>query len=220
MIDCTDLMRAKEHEGMPYRVYIPENYDPAKHYPLVLYLHGLGECGDDNRAQTSKNSVMQTLLEPENRAAYPCVVLAPQCPEGEWWSGLLPALMGLLEHAKSAYAIDANRVYITGLSMGGFGAWAMLTEYPAYFAAAVPVCGGGDPDDAAIFKHVPIWVFHGAKDTTVRPGASREMAKAMVHAGARDVRYTEYPDAAHNSWERAYREHDLFPWMFAQRRPL
>jgi len=219
MTDCTDLMRPEVCENLPYRIYIPENAGPARRYPLVLYLHGLGECGSDNRLQTSKNSVMQTLLEPENRAAYPCVVLAPQCPEGEWWSGLVQVLMGLLEHAKVAYSIDANRIYITGLSMGGFGAWAMLTQYPDTFAAAVPICGGGDPDDARLFAHVPVWAFHGAQDTTVRPEGSREIVKAMVHAGARGVRYTEYPDAAHNSWDRAYREPGLFPWMFAQRRP-
>jgi len=216
MTDCTDLMRPETYENLPYRIYVPDNYDPVRQFPLVLYLHGLGECGSDNRLQTSKNSVMQTLLEPENRAAYPCIVLAPQCPAGSWWSGLTPLLMGLLEHTRAAHSIDPARVYITGLSMGGFGAWAMLAAYPAYFAAAVPICGGGDPDSAPLFRDVPIWAFHGAKDTTVYPSGSRDMVRALRDAGARDVRYTEYPDAEHNSWEKAYREAELFPWMFAQ----
>jgi len=215
-IDCTAMMRPEAYENLPYRIYVPENYDAAKRYPLVLYLHGMGECGTDNRLQTSVNSVMETLLEPENLAAYPCIVLAPQCPEGQWWAGdLLPALMGLLGQTGSAYSIDLARVYITGLSMGGFGTWAMLAEYPSYFAAAVPVCGGGDPDDAHLFKDVPVWAFHGARDTTVYPEGSRCMVRALEEAGG-SARYTEYPDAAHNSWDRAYREPELFPWMFAQ----
>ncbi|MCL2298787.1 MAG: prolyl oligopeptidase family serine peptidase [Firmicutes bacterium] len=215
MVSCMDLMRPETYEGLPYRIYIPENYGAAQRYPLVLYLHGMGERGDDNRLHISKNSVMETLLEPEARAAYPCIVLAPQCPESDFWPGLAPALMGLLEHTKAAYAIDPARIYVTGLSMGGFGTWAMLTDYPDYFAAAVPICGG-DPEAAPLFRHVPLWAFHGAKDTTVYPDATRGMVAALALAGARDLHYTEYPEAAHNSWDRAYREPGLFPWLFAQ----
>ena len=218
MTDCTYLMQPKIFEGIAYRFFVPEGYNPAQKYPLVLFLHGMGECGSDNRLHTSKNSVMQTLLEPENLAAYPCVVLAPQCPQDSLWPAHLSELMGLLERTKSLYSIDSARIYITGLSMGGFGTWAMLTEYPDYFAAAAPVCGGGDEDDAAVFRHVPLWVFHGAKDSTVHPDASREMVKALQNAGAAHVKYTEYPDAMHDSWELAYRESELFPWMFGQRK--
>ena len=217
MKDCTDLMRPEEGEGLPYRIYVPENYDIESKYPLVLYLHGMGERGSDNRLQTSVNSVMQTLLEPENRAAYPCVVLAPQCPDdGFWAEEYLEMLMGLLERARAAYSIDPARIYIMGLSMGGFGTWGMLAAYPDYFAAAVPVCGGGNAEAAALFKYVPVWAFHGTLDTVVFPCGSRDMVKAMAEAGPRELRYTEYPDEQHSSWERAWREPGLFPWMFAQ----
>jgi len=222
-IDRTEMMRAEVYEDpdgtvLPYRIYVPENVDVAEKYPLVLYLHGSGQSGSDNRAQTKKNSVMQTLLSKENLEKYPCIVLAPQNPEGRWWADetMPAALMGLLEHIKVAYPVDSARIYLTGLSMGGYGAWRMLAEYPDVFAAAVPVCGGGDPGSAVLFKDVPIWAFHGAKDRIVRPEGSRDMVKALKAAGAKDVRYTEYPGEAHQSWEFAWREPELFPWLFAQ----
>jgi len=219
-IDRTDMMQAEVYKDaggavLPYRLYVPSNYSAAAaEYPLVLFLHGAGERGDNNRAQTKKNSVMQTLLSEENLAAYSCVVIAPQCPKDQGWD--TETLMGLLEYAEAAWPVDTARIYITGLSMGGYGTWDMLAAYPDYFAAAVPICGGGDPESAALFKDVPVWAFHGAKDTVVGPERSREMVQALEEAGAKDVRYTEYPDAAHASWEPAYREAELFPWMFAQ----
>jgi len=211
-IDRTDMMAAGRFNGMPYRIYMPQGEGP---FPLVLYLHGAGERGDNNRAQTKKNSVMQTLLSEENLEKYPCIVLAPQCPKNGWWDA--EVLMDLLgAKILAAHQVDFKRIYITGLSMGGFGTWNMLGEYPNYFAAAVPVCGGGDTDSVPLFKHIPIWAFHGTLDTVVFPSGSRDMVTALARAGARDVHYTEYPDLAHNSWDRAYREPGLFPWMFAQ----
>jgi len=220
-VDCTDMMFEVEFSNsggaaLPCRVYLPEGYDAQTRYPLVLYLHGSGERGNDNRAQTKKNSVMQTLLSKENLERYPCIVLAPQCPADQWWDAAV--LMDLLEYMKAAYCADPARIYITGLSMGGYAAWEMLAEYPGCFAAAVPICGGGDPDGAALFKDVPIWAFHGARDTVVSPEGSREMVNALEAAGARDVRYTEYPRERHQCWEKAYREPALFPWLFAQAR--
>jgi len=222
-IDRTDMMEARvfttpDGAALPYRLYVPQAYDAAQNWPLVLYLHGAGERGDDNRAHTSKNSVMQTLFKEKNLRKYPCVVLAPQCPEDDWWTARTEDLMGLLEHAKAEYSIDDARVYITGISMGGYGTWAMLAAYPDYFAAAVPVCGAGDPQTAALFKDNPIWAFHGGKDSTVPPEGSRDMVAALEVADAADVRYTEYPRLGHVSWERAYRERDLFAWLFAQSR--
>ena len=222
-IDRTDMMQAKEYRAedgnmRAYRLYVPETYDDAKAIPLVLFLHGAGERGNDNRAQTKKNSVMQTLLDEENLAKYPCIVLAPQCPEDDWWD--TKELRVLLLMTQVTYNIDAARIYVTGISMGGFATWNLLAEYPDYFAAAVPVCGGGDADTATLFKDVPIWAFHGAKDTTVRPEGSRDMVKALEDAGAKEVKYTEYPEEKHQSWEKAYREAELFPWMFAQAREL
>jgi len=221
-IDRTDMMQAQVYEDpggtvLPYRIYQPEN--PALvQKPLVLYLHGAGESGNDNRAQTKKNSVMQTLLNKENLAQFPCIVVAPQNPEGRWWAdeGMPQVLMGLLEQLKITHPVDPSRIYITGISMGGYGTWEMLAAYPDFFAAAVPICGGGNPDSATRFKDVPVWAFHGARDNIVPPEGSRGIVQALEAAGAKDVRYTEYPGERHQSWEKAYREPDLFPWMFAQ----
>jgi len=225
-VDRTDMMRAEEYHDpsgavLPYRIYVPAQYDAATQYPLVLFLHGSGESGGDNRAQTRKNSVMQTLLSEENLARYPCIVLAPQCPKEQRWYAddgardNRAALMGLLERTKAAYAVDPARVYITGVSMGGFGAFGMLAAYPDYFAAAVPICGFWGWDDAPLMKEVPIWAFQGAKDKVVPPQGTREIVNALREAGG-NVKYTEYPNERHASWERAYREPALFPWLFAQ----
>ena len=221
-IDRTDMMEARVYTDpagttLPYRIYAPESAGEVQRLPLVLYLHGAGERGGDNRAHTKKNSVMQTLLNDENLVKYPCVVLAPQCPEDGWWTddSNIAALAGLLEQTKAAHPIDPARVYITGISMGGFGTWAMLALYPEQFAAAVPICGGGEPDSAALFKDVPVWAFHGTRDKVVPPGNSRDMVQALEAAGG-SVKYTEYPGERHASWEKAYREDELFPWLFAQ----
>ncbi|MCL2494365.1 MAG: prolyl oligopeptidase family serine peptidase [Oscillospiraceae bacterium] len=217
-VDVTDRMEShvfsnEAGDTLPYRLYLPEGLYNGRESPLVLYLHGTGERGYDNRAQTRKNSVMQTLLSEENLAAYPCIVIAPQCPEDQWWD--TQPLMSLLEDFTAKHPVDPNRIYITGLSMGGYGTWEMLAAYPDYFAAAVPICGGGDPESAALFAHVPVWAFHGGRDSVVKPEQSREMIAALEAAGG-NVEYTEYPREGHQSWERAYREEGLFAWMFAQ----
>jgi len=217
-IDRTDIMSEVEFTSsggaaLPCRVYLPESYDAQTRYPLMLYLHGSGERGSDNRAQTKKNSVMQTLLNEKNRAKYPCVVIAPQCPADRGWDTAV--LMELLQHMVAAYCADPARIYVTGLSMGGYATWELLAACPDYFAAAVPICGGGDPDSAALFKDVPIWAFHGARDSAVSPEGSREMVRALETVGG-NVKYTEYPRERHQCWEKAYREPELFPWLFAQ----
>jgi len=219
-IDRTDMMRAESFTStdgitLPYRIYVPEGTTAA--LPLVLYLHGAGERGDCNRAHTRKNSVMQTLLNDENRVEFPAIVIAPQCPAGTSWQHLTAELMSLLEDVMAAYPVDAGRVYITGISMGGNGTWEMLAAYPNFFAAAVPICGWGTPESAYRFSDVPIWVFHGARDRGILPEYSREMVQALENAGS-NVRYTEYPRETHQAWEIAYREAELFPWMFAQTR--
>lgn len=204
----------------------------GKKFPLVIFLHGAGERGADNRAQlrhcTSK------FEEPANREQYPCFVIAPQCPTGKRWSEVdwskdadpLPVdpsepvslLMKLLAQLEQEHPIDVDRIYLMGLSMGGYGTWDLLSRYPQKFAAAVPICGGGDEAQAVKFKHVPIWVFHGALDTAVKPIRSQRMVAALQEAGG-NPRYTEYPDKAHDSWTPAMQEPELFPWLFAQRRP-
>lgn len=230
--------KAPNEVMLPYRLFVPENYDEGTAYPLVLYLHGAGERGNDNSAHVAKNSVMQTLLTKENQEKYPCIVLAPQCPAGVWWASdvtevdantakldspaaqqpLLYAVHQLLISTRNDFNIDTSRIYITGISMGGNGTWEMLRLFPDTFAAAVPVCGWGQSTDVAGMVNTPIWAFHGAKDATVEPAGSRDMVKAIQDAGGKVVTYTEYPNEFHQSWEIAYREADLFPWLFAQKK--
>jgi len=229
VLENTELERmgllAWEHEGLPFRIFVPEDTDEK--YPLVLYLHGAGSNGDDNRAQVVGNFQIKTLVSEEIQAQYPSIILAPQCPDGmgwvrqPWGPGIAEDLMGMLEQVCTEYPVDRSRIYITGVSMGGFGTWGMLRAYPDYFAAAVPLCGGWDLEDdvenAPVMKDVPIWAFHGALDTTVPVERTRDMVKALEAVGG-NIKYTEYPDEGHSISARVYYEPELFPWMFAQTR--
>ena len=216
---------------LPYRLLKPLAVENGKRYPLVIFLHGAGERGADNEKQLV-HGVPQFAAE-ENRKKYPCFLIAPQCPEGKRWvevdwgsdSHTMPKEPGeagrltleLIDKLVKELPIDRDRVYITGLSMGGYGTWDLLARRPELFAAAAPVCGGADESTAEKIKHIPVWVFHGAKDTAVKPARSRNMFAALEKAGA-NPKYTEYPDVGHNSWDNAYRDPKLFEWMFAQRR--
>jgi predicted peptidase len=217
---------------LPYRLLRPPAYDPQTKYPLVLFLHGAGERGDDNRAQLIHGA--NDFAGDENRQRYPCFVVAPQCPNGQqWvevpWSGAAHAMpekpseplrltLELLDRLEREFSIDVRRIYVTGLSMGGFGVWDILARQPTRFAAAVPVCGGGDLATAKRLAAVPIWAFHGAQDGAVKPSRSRDMIAALRQAGG-SPRYTEYPDAGHDSWTATYRDPEMMAWLFAQRRP-
>lgn len=227
-----------EGELLPFRILKPLNFDPAKKYPLVLFLHGAGERGDDNEAQLVHGA--STFLIDTYREDYPCFVIAPQCPKEGYWSSakferdtypidfdynysyeITPALQAAIELVKSyreeSY-IDLNRTYITGLSMGGMGTFEAVSRFPELFAAAAPICGGGDPEayNKQIAK-IPFWIFHGDADSVVPVENSRKMyARLMSLKG--DVKYTEYPGVNHNSWENAYSEADLIPWMFGKKK--
>lgn len=214
-----------------YRLYTPAALDEKQTYPLVIFLHGAGERGEDNRAQ-AKHGVRAFL---QNQAKYPCFLIAPQCPSRlQWvdtpWGNLkhaLPAqptdpmqstieLIGALQ--KEFPAIDPKRLYVTGLSMGGFGTWDLLSRMPGKLAAAVPICGGADEAQAAAIAKVPVWVFHGGNDDVVKTVRSRNIVAALKAAGGAP-KYTEYPGVGHGSWDRAYGETDLFPWLFSQKLP-
>ena len=217
---------------LPYRLLKPKDYDPNKKYPLVVFLHGAGERGDDNEKQLVHG--MNDFASDEIMAKYPAFVIAPQCPSGEAWGGinrlaktptpadqLAPALAATLQAAaevQNEFSIDDQRIYITGLSMGGFGTFSALTNRPELFAAAAIICGGGETAMASKFKHVPIWAFHGADDKTVPAERSREMIEALKAAGAAP-KYTEYPGVGHNSWAQTYADPALYEWLFAQRKP-
>jgi predicted esterase len=198
--------------GLPYYVFTPSNYDSGTNrWPMILFLHGAGERG---RTLGSVRKVgLPRLLEA--RKDFPFVVVVPQCPPNEWW---FPApLLDILDTVQSKYRVDTNRVYLTGLSMGGFGTWALLAESAGRFAAAAPICGGGDPSECERFSQVPVWVFHGAKDSTVPLVRSEEMVKALEKLGA-TVSLTIYPDAGHNSWDETYKNEHLYEWFLANRR--
>jgi predicted peptidase len=211
---------------LSYRLMKPENYDSKERYPLVVFLHGAGERGDDNEKQLIHG--VPEFAKPENRKKYPCFLVAPQCPEKKSWAGFgkrvsrEPSEQGrlvleLIAALEKEYSIDTKRIYLTGLSMGGFGTWDLLARRPDLFAAAVPVCGGGDPETAAKIAQVPIWVFHGAKDGAVKVDRSREMVKALEAAGGHP-KYTEYPDVGHDSWVPAYKDPEMMKWLFAQKK--
>ena len=215
---------------IPYRLLKPENYDATKKYPLVVFFHGSGERGTDNAAQL-KNGV-KLFLAPKNRAEFPCFVLAPQCPPNQQWvdmpwgtdSGTQPEqpskslqlVIDVIDVLPKEFSLDANRLYITGLSMGGFASWDLATRLPNRVAAAVPICGGGDEKAAARAAKVPIWAFHSDDDTSVKTIRTRNMVAAIKAAGGQP-KYFEYSGLGHNSWDKTYREPELLPWMFAQR---
>ncbi len=215
---------------LPYRLMSPANPKPGQKYPLVIFLHGAGERGNDNNVQLVHG--VKEFANAQAREKFPCFLIAPQCPTGKRWvevdwsakqhdmppqpSEPLNWLLALLEQMKKEKPIDTNRIYVTGLSMGGYGTWDLLSRHADMFAAAVPVCGGGDEAKAPVMKAVPIWVFHGAKDTAVIPERSRNMVAAVKKAGG-NVKYTEYPEVGHDSWNKAYADPELLPWLFAQK---
>ena len=200
-----ELLVAKVYRGsqgrtMPYRLYIPLNYDKEKKYPLVLYLHGGGGRGDDNRKQIEGGNayIVDLLVSRSTQTKNPSIVVVPQAPD-EGWIGpdtitptrYLSLVLHLIRDLDNSYSIDANRRYVLGQSMGGLGTFAILTMQPNMFAAAVPVCGGGDESRAAGIAHIPIWAFHGELDQAVPVERSRNMIAALTKAGGKP-KYSEY----------------------------
>jgi predicted esterase len=208
-----ELDRREGRSGYPHRVFLPKDYDqdPAKRWPLLLFLHGAGERGSD-LTKLEKHGPPKLALAGTN---FPFIVVAPQCPVDAWWfSG---ALADLLDATQAKYRVDEDRVYCTGLSMGGFGTWSLAAAYPDRLAALAPICGGGDPAEADLIHHIPTWVFHGGKDTVVAVSESERMVAALRATGA-TPHFTVYPEAGHDSWTEAYNSAALYEWLLAQRR--
>jgi predicted peptidase len=194
-----------------YLLYIPEDYYKTdKDYPLILFLHGAGESGSDV-SRVKKHGMAKVV---ETRKDLPFIVVSPQSP-GRGWNP--EALNALLTRIILDYRVDADRVYLTGLSMGGFGTWTLAAAHPERFAAIAPICGGGNPKDAPKLKDLPIWAFHGAKDPTVPLARSQEMVDALKAIGS-DVKFTVYPDAVHDSWTETYDNPELYAWFLANKR--
>jgi predicted peptidase len=222
----------KDGRVLPYRLYQPAVLEKGKTYPLVLFFHGAGERGSDNRGQFERLRGLNFWEK------HPCFVLAPQCPkrnaEGDqkWvdtsfgapshtmketpaWQ--MKLAMEVLDQTIKSNPIDARRIYVTGLSMGGFATWEILQREAEKFAAAAPVCGGGDPAFAPKLAKLPLWVFHGAVDDVVLPIRSRDMVAAIKAAGG-SPKYTEYSGAGHDVWSATYSNPAVWDWLFAQRK--
>ncbi len=194
-----------------YWLFLPADYGKTdKSWPLILFLHGAGESGT-NLAKVKIHGIPKIV---EKKKDFPFIAVSPQCP-GRGWN--VEALNGLLDDVLAHYKVDQDRVYLTGLSMGGFGTWALASAHPERFAALAPICGGGNPDNAAKLKDIPIWVFHGAQDKTVPPARSEAMVKAIKEAGG-NVKHTVYPEAGHDSWTVTYNNPELYEWFLQQKR--
>lgn len=217
-------------DTLNYRQLYPDS-DTLRRYPLVIFLHGSGERGSDNEAQL-KWGVMNFATD-QNMMLHPALVIAPQCPEKTGWSNFsrdrnstqmqlqptptrpMELLIGLIHQVIRTMPVDSNRIYITGLSMGGFGTYDAIERYPDLFAAAIPVCGGGDVSKAASIAHMPIWIVHGSEDPAVNPLYSLEMLQALTKAGAHPG-FTQYPEVGHFSWLGAYSDPLIMEWLFRQ----
>ncbi|MHB8973050.1 MAG: carboxylesterase family protein [Pirellulaceae bacterium] len=196
---------------MNYLLYLPKEYAQKDAWPLLLFLHGAGERGDDlDRVKVHG--------PPKLIAAgkeFPFLVVSPQCPNKQWWQP--HELSALLDEIVEKYRVDPARIYVTGLSMGGFGTWSLAGFSPNRFAALVPICGGGDPQTVKRFAHLPVWAFHGAKDSVVPLAASERMVEALKKANG-TVKFTVDPEADHDSWTAAYDNPELYTWLLAQQR--
>ena len=196
-----------------FLVYLPADYekDAAKRWPLLVFLHGAGERGDD----LSRVKIHGPAKHASQGRDFPFIILAPQCPENQWWD--IEALKVLLDSFLDQHRVDRQRIYLTGLSMGGYGTWSWAIDQPERFAAIAPICGGGTPHLAARLKSVPVWAFHGGKDPVINPEESQRMVRAVTDAGG-NARLTIYPDATHDSWSITYENQELFDWLLSHRR--
>ncbi len=198
--------------GLKYRTVLPADYDPQKNYPLILFLHGRGEQGDD-LAKTQIHGPFKKVAE----LALPVIIVAPQSPQDEWWQA--DSLSALVDHLLETLPVDKSRVYLTGLSMGGQGTWLLAMHRPEVFAAIAPVCAFGKPGHAETLKDMPIWMFHGGKDDVIHYRESTEMASALYKVG-NDARLTIYPDANHDSWTETYNNPEFYEWLLSHEKAL
>lgn len=224
---------------LPYRILYPINYNRNKKYPLVIFLHGSGERGNDNEKQLTHGGKLFSRSDVMHN--YPAIVVFPQCPENISWNSMLvdrtktpplreidyknnpepwplAATYQLINELIKNESIDKKRIYLSGLSMGGFGTFEMIYRHPGLFAAALPICGGGDETayDKRV-KKIPFWVFHGDADQVVDVKLSRRMVEKLKQIGAK-VKYTEYPGVGHNSWDNAFATPDFLNWMFSHKK--
>lgn len=218
-----------ELDTLNYRILKPLDYDSKKKYPVHLFLHGAGERGNDNESQLIHGSDL--FLKKENRENYKSWVIFPQAPLNEWWGGhydaykfnyqvkissALNLVIKFMDQFIERNDVDKNKIYVSGLSMGGMGTFSILSQRPDMFAAATPICGDGDPNSVESFaKKVPIWIFHGALDRVVHPNKSLIMAQALIEKGG-NPRVTIYENVYHDSWNNAFDEKDFLSWIHSK----
>jgi predicted peptidase len=209
-------MRKQVEVVMNYQLYLPADYgkEQGKKWPTILFLHGAGERGDD--VSLVKKHGPPKLVDGKTEVAVTnFIVVSPQCPANKWWEPR--EVITLLDEVSSKYSVDPDRVYLTGLSMGGFGTWETASRFPDRFAAIAPICGGGDPRRVRTLKDMPTWVFHGDKDPTVPVQRSIEMVEALKQIG-NEAKFTRYPEAGHDSWTETYNNPKLYEWFLEHKR--
>jgi|TARA_Y100000310_G_scaffold337083_1_gene423225 predicted peptidase len=196
-----------------YLLFLPDGYEKKgdKKWPMIFFLHGAGERGDD----LNKVAIHGPPKIVQSRKDFPFVVVSPQCPTGQFWSN--DVLLALLDHVVDEHAIDEDRIYLTGLSMGGYGTWSLASTAPDRFAAIAPICGGGSRIMGWALGDMPTWVFHGAKDPVVPLDEAERMVELLKRMN-NPVKYTVYPEAGHDSWTETYDNEELYKWFLEHRR--
>lgn len=212
------VSQADPQSSIRYWLYLPQDYGKDdREWPVMLFLHGSGERGEELKAV--KVHGPPKLVE-QAQPDFPFILISPQCPKDHWWPGDIQQhlLAELVEHVVAKFKTDRRRVVVTGLSMGGFGSWEMTARHPHVFAAAVPICGRGDPQAGEKLKSTPFWVFHGAKDFGVPLKFSETMVEAVTKADGQ-AKLTVYPEAGHDSWTETYNNNAVYEWLLAQKKP-
>jgi predicted peptidase len=202
---------------LDYLLHLPEGYDRAtkdQSWPLILFLHGAGERGSDLE-MVKKHGPPKLIAAGKD---IPAIVVSPQCPTNEWWNDHVEALLALSDDVAKKHRVDPDRVYVTGISMGGFGTWALLAREGERFAAAIPICGGGSRLGLQRAMNVPIWAFHGDADPVVAVDETTRLIEVMKSRGAQNVKLTIYPGVKHDSWTQTYDDPAVWEWLFAQKR--
>jgi predicted peptidase len=215
-------LKRQEHVEINYLLFLPEGYEAKaqKRWPLILFLHGAGERGTDVWKVATHGPPKNVTSKPD----FPFILVSPQCAEGRIWSN--DKLLALLEEFIRTYAVDKSRIYLTGLSMGGYGTWNLGLSHPELFAAMVPICGGGEfispflssRDKPEALRSLGIWAFHGAKDPVVTVAESERMVDISKKLGVKEVKLTVYPDAGHDAWTETYKNPELYEWLLEHKR--
>lgn len=198
---------------LPFLTYLPKAEKPAAGWPLLVFLHGAGERGTNLDVLKKHGPPRLAGTRPELESFF---MIAPQCPQGRWWDTV--AIKALIDQTLAKQPVDPKRVYITGLSMGGFATWTLLKDHPGLMAAAVPICGGGDPLTVSNFKSVPVWAFHGDEDEVVSVQRSIDMADALKKVDG-NLKFTIYPGVKHDSWTQTFDNPELYAWLLKQTKP-